>query len=372
MKTLTLLLALLFLFAAPAVDAQSANYRAQARYYSAKRAYEGGQYNDAARMLLESRGLLGGKSNERLQYLLVLSLHRAKRFDDAQAEIRRFFDLLENREQRENYTHDVDRMTADEIRQITMLLDEVDAGAANAARARANAAAAGERAAARERAIGARWEALKRIPLDFSPGATKADFEAEIRRRMTAVAAGQEEKVREFVARYVFAYSEGSTGIDSYAFALPSGHGDTFSYFGLPFRNKVPAWVLPFDRAVARVDNPQLQQLIPGATSISLGGAVFGADGRLASLSYRFTLPRGFSDPPSIIRHLTELFGPPSTPMQVETLPSSPNIVQGYGASFGRTGARAFSVSIRREFVWSKAVDPTGAYPWYVTVNIAP
>ena len=130
--------------------AQSTNYRAQARYYSAKEAYDRAQYSTAAGLLLQSRQLLSGKSNERLQFLLVVSLYRAGQYTDAQKETARFFDIVEGRETQASYTKDVDHVSQDEVREITMLVDKIDnavvASAANAVHAADEARRAAENA----------------------------------------------------------------------------------------------------------------------------------------------------------------------------------------------------------------------------------
>jgi hypothetical protein len=106
--------------------AQSANFRAQARYYSAKSAYEAGKFDDAVRMLFESRQFLEGKSNPQLQHILVLSLYKAGRFKEAQTEMSRFFTLHEGKEDRAHFTEDVDELTNNEVREITIILDDID------------------------------------------------------------------------------------------------------------------------------------------------------------------------------------------------------------------------------------------------------
>jgi hypothetical protein len=115
--------------------------RAQGRYYSAKEAFEKRQYDEAARMLLESRQMLGGKSNVRLQYLLVLSLYNAKRYAAAQTEMNTYLELEVNSKDRyASFPQDVDRLTSDETRAITMLIDKIDAEVAKGSEAQNNAA----------------------------------------------------------------------------------------------------------------------------------------------------------------------------------------------------------------------------------------
>ena len=116
--------------------AQASGFRAQGRYYSAKEAFEKGRYDEAAQMLRESRQYLGGKSNNRLQYLLVSSLYNAGRFKLAQDEMALFFKLEETqypeKEQiYQSYPQDVDKLTPDETKAVSQMIDKIDREVAN-------------------------------------------------------------------------------------------------------------------------------------------------------------------------------------------------------------------------------------------------
>lgn len=138
---LVLLLALFVVWAGNA-HASASGLRAQGRYYSAKEAYEQRRYDDAARMLKESRMMLDGKSNKRLQYLLVMSLYNAKRFRDAQEEMNFYLELESDAKGRYmSFPQDVDALTSDETRAITMLIDKIDAEVSAGTEDRLNAAA---------------------------------------------------------------------------------------------------------------------------------------------------------------------------------------------------------------------------------------
>jgi hypothetical protein len=132
-KLLTLFLLSVLVGSTAWAQEKAAAYRAQGRYYSAKEAFENKRYSDAARMLGESRQMLGGKSNIRLQYLLVLSLYHAGRFAEAQVEMNNYLALEERHspDKYANFPQDVDALTNDETRAITMLIDKIDAEVAN-------------------------------------------------------------------------------------------------------------------------------------------------------------------------------------------------------------------------------------------------
>lgn len=122
--------------------ANASALRAQGRYYTAKEAYEQRRYDDAARLLKESRVMLGGKSNRRLQYLLVMSLYNANRFRDAQDEMNFYLELESDAKGRYvSFPQDVDALTGDETRAITMLIDKIDSEVASGAEDRIQAAA---------------------------------------------------------------------------------------------------------------------------------------------------------------------------------------------------------------------------------------
>jgi len=154
-----------------ALFGQASGFRAQGRYYSAKEAYEKGQHAQAAQMLLESREFLGGKSNIRLQYLLVRSLYNAGQFKAAQAEMAAFFKLEETRgEERQkiyqNYPQDVDQLSPDETREISILIDKIDREVANDTEGKKAAAAqATQEAAALQRRKAAALEEFRSVIL---------------------------------------------------------------------------------------------------------------------------------------------------------------------------------------------------------------
>jgi hypothetical protein len=125
----TFFLILLFLGSAISglTQTTAASLRAQGRYYSAKEAFEKGQFDEAARMLRESREMLGGKTNVRLQYLLVRSLYNGKRYQAAQTEMNTYLEIeVDKKDRYASFPQDVDRLTSDETREITILIDKID------------------------------------------------------------------------------------------------------------------------------------------------------------------------------------------------------------------------------------------------------
>ena len=69
--------------------------------------------------------------NIRLQYLLVRSLYTAGKFKEAQQEMAVFFTITDAKgEERtkiyQNYPQDVDQLTNDETREISIMIDKID------------------------------------------------------------------------------------------------------------------------------------------------------------------------------------------------------------------------------------------------------
>jgi hypothetical protein len=109
-----------------AAFAQSDNFRAAGRFYSAKKSYEERRYGEAVKYLNDARGYLNGGSNQRIQHLLVLCLFKSARYREAQKEAARLFEIYEGKEKYVGFSKDVDKITEDEIREVTMMIDEID------------------------------------------------------------------------------------------------------------------------------------------------------------------------------------------------------------------------------------------------------
>lgn len=182
-KLLTLFLLSLMVVSTGWAQEKAAAYRAQGRYYSAKEAFDAKRFDDAARMLRESREMLGGKSNIRLQFLLVYSLYNAGRFKEAQVEMNSYLTLIErsNPEKYANFPQDVDALTNDETRAITMIIDKIDSEVANDTEGKM----AAERRVAAERQEAAKKAAL----LESKRSSALAELKASVIKEFTGAEA---------------------------------------------------------------------------------------------------------------------------------------------------------------------------------------
>lgn len=108
-----------------AARAQTINYRAQGHYYSAKAAFQAGRYAEALSYVYRSKEALGG-TNAELQYLHILSAYDAGNYDEAQKEMQTFFAISEGKAKPVFFSNSVDRLTDDELKQLTMLIDKID------------------------------------------------------------------------------------------------------------------------------------------------------------------------------------------------------------------------------------------------------
>lgn len=104
--------------------AQSTNYRAQGNYYSAKTKLKAGAYQEAIDYVTKSKTALGG-TNEELQYLHILAAYNLEDFEQAQKELQTFFDIGEKKVKPVYFDKTVDRLTNDETRELTMLMDPI-------------------------------------------------------------------------------------------------------------------------------------------------------------------------------------------------------------------------------------------------------
>jgi tetratricopeptide (TPR) repeat protein len=109
------------------VSGMDVNYRAQGHYYSAKQALEQKNYAAALRYIEECQKALNG-TNREVQYVYVLSAYHGGRFREAKRELERFFELAEGKLQPVQFGHSVDRLTNDEIRALTMLINPIEEG----------------------------------------------------------------------------------------------------------------------------------------------------------------------------------------------------------------------------------------------------
>ena len=126
MKRVTLFFT--YTFITMAIFAQSANYQAQGKYYSAKENYQAKNYLSALKYLDECNSLMDGHSNELIEYLRILSYYNIGDFVEANKSMQRFFSFVEDREKQYSFKQGVERLSDTEIKDITKLIDKIDKG----------------------------------------------------------------------------------------------------------------------------------------------------------------------------------------------------------------------------------------------------
>ena len=80
----------------------------------------------------KSKAALGG-TNRELQYLHVMSAYSAGRYEEAQREMQVFFDLADKKIQAIDFSSAVDRLTENEVRALTKLINKIDDAVAKSA-----------------------------------------------------------------------------------------------------------------------------------------------------------------------------------------------------------------------------------------------
>ncbi len=105
---------------------QSSNFRAQGKYYSAKEKFEQNKFNDALNYIYQSKKFLNGGSNYKLQYIHIIAAYKAGRYKEAQKEMKRYFNLIDKKEKPIAFEKYVERLTSDETKAITKLIDKID------------------------------------------------------------------------------------------------------------------------------------------------------------------------------------------------------------------------------------------------------
>lgn len=122
-----LLLLLLCVISCYATDAQDADVKAQALYMSAETAYNDGNYSKTVDKLTEAVQALG-KSNAKIQYLLVKALIEQKQYNEAKAELNRYFEVATTQKGSEKYKEmiallgDIDEMAQGAVLNKTLTL----------------------------------------------------------------------------------------------------------------------------------------------------------------------------------------------------------------------------------------------------------
>lgn len=106
---------------------QSANYRAQGKYYSGLEQFENQEYESALAYIWQAKELLGG-TNYKLQYLHILCLYELEYYQDAQTQMTNYFNLIEQKATPKPFVKDVEHLTQDETKHLTKLIDKIDEG----------------------------------------------------------------------------------------------------------------------------------------------------------------------------------------------------------------------------------------------------
>lgn len=107
------------------IKAQTANFRAQGNYYSAKEQYQSHNYNAALDYIYKAKKTLGG-TNIQLQYIHVMAAYHAKKYAEAKDELETFFKIQASEIKPVSFDKYVDHLTDDEVKEITKIIDKVD------------------------------------------------------------------------------------------------------------------------------------------------------------------------------------------------------------------------------------------------------
>lgn len=103
MKAFILILSFFFSFPF-LVIAQDNEQRARAAYLNAEEYFNQGKYRDAANSLLRAKGYLG-RSNTKIQYLLVKSIYNTRDYIETKKELRTYLNLAQGKESDEGDTY---------------------------------------------------------------------------------------------------------------------------------------------------------------------------------------------------------------------------------------------------------------------------
>ena len=117
--TICLLLASIFI-----ANAQNTNVRAQGNYYSAKSNFQNKNYEEALKYVNKSKTALVG-TNRELQYLHILAAYNLYKFEEAAKELQTYFDMEEKKVKIVYFDKSVDRLTNDETKELSMLIDPI-------------------------------------------------------------------------------------------------------------------------------------------------------------------------------------------------------------------------------------------------------
>ena len=106
------------------LQAQNTNVRAQGNYYSAKKHFQSKNYEEAINYVNKSKTALNG-TNRELQYLHILAAYNLYKYEEAAKELQTYFDMEEKKIKIVYFDKSVDRLTDDETKELSMLIDPI-------------------------------------------------------------------------------------------------------------------------------------------------------------------------------------------------------------------------------------------------------
>lgn len=106
------------------LQAQNTNVRAQGNYYSAKKHFQSKNYEEALNYVNKSKTALVG-TNRELQYLHILAAYNLYKYEEAAKELQTYFDMEEKKIKIVFFDKSVDRLTDDETKELSMLIDPI-------------------------------------------------------------------------------------------------------------------------------------------------------------------------------------------------------------------------------------------------------
>jgi hypothetical protein len=109
---------------AHSIQAQNTNVRAQGNYYSAKNKFQEKNYEEALNYVNKCKTALMG-TNRELQYLHILAAYNLYKYEEAAKELQTYFDMEEKKVKIVYFDKSVDRLTDDETKQLSMLIDPI-------------------------------------------------------------------------------------------------------------------------------------------------------------------------------------------------------------------------------------------------------
>ena len=106
------------------VNSQNTNVRAQGNYYSAKSNFENKNFSEALNYIYKCKTSLGGINRE-LQYLHILTAYNLKKWEEANKELEKYFNIEEKKIIPVRFDKSVELLTSDETKALSMLMDPI-------------------------------------------------------------------------------------------------------------------------------------------------------------------------------------------------------------------------------------------------------